>query len=253
MNRGPTCLADMRFSIGQVCFSSSVGRIIRGTSALIFMAPSPCLGDRLGGLGAHLHSGFVIATVGNVIPSRGLVYSRFFRRICGIPSRGLTILNKPDRTRRITLNHLACLAVNYTSLRGTRSFTSLVANRCMGAGVDSSIVNVRCTSMLGGICTVTSNVYGKLGCNSGFRSILVTGTIRRVGHFLAIIRPVSHDVVSSICLNSLLIANCSHFDHGHIFKSVVNGNCDIGDTRVRVRVVTRNCCNAGYVGSVGGV
>lgn len=222
------------------------------SSALVFIAPSPCLGDRLGGLGAGVGSGFVIATVGNVIPSRGLVISSCFRRMCNIPRRGVTIVTNPYRTRRMTLRHLSCLAVKYGSVSGTGVFTQRLTKRCVGASMDPSITNVRCTSMLGGVCTVTTKVYDNLGCNSGFRTMLVSGTVRRVGHFLGAMRPMRHSVSSSTCLNSLLIASCSGFDQGHMFKAVVNGNCSMGDTRVRVRVVTRKCCKAGYVGRLGG-
>lgn len=252
LKRGPTCLANIGFSVGHVGFDSGVGSVIGRSSALIFIAPSPCLGARLGGLGAHVESGFVVATVGKVMPSGGLVMSRCFAGRCNIPPRGVTILTNPYRTRRMTLRHLSCLAVTYPSASGTQVFTHELKDGFVGASVDSSMSNVRCDSMLGGMCTVTTNVYDKLGCNSGFRTILVSGTVRRVEHFLSAMRPLGEGMSRSICLKSLLMAKCSGFDHGHAFNAVVNGKCSIGDTRVRVRVVTRKCCNAGYVGRVGG-
>lgn len=162
------------------------------------------------------------------------------------------MLTNPYRTRRITLRHLSCLAVTYPSASGTYAVTHGLTDSFVGASIDGSITNVRCDSILGGMCTVTTNVYDNLGCNSGFRTILVSGTVRRVGEFLRAMRPLGEGMDSSICLNSLLIAKCSGFDHGHAFNAVVNGKCSMGDTRVRVRVVTRKCCNAGYVGRVGG-
>lgn len=186
------------------------------------------------------------------MPSSGIVMSRCFAGRCNIPPRGVTMLTNPYRTRRMTLRHLSCLAVTYPSGSGTHVFTHQLKDDFVGASIDSSMSNVRCDSMLGGMCTVTTNVYDKLGCNSGFRTMLVSGTVRRVGHFLGAMRPLGEGMSRSICLNSLLIANCSGFDHGQAFNAVVNGKCSMGDTRVRVRVVTRNCCNAGYVGRVGG-
>lgn len=251
LKRGPDCLSTIGFSASGVGFCASVGGMVGSSSALVFTAPSPFLGRRLVGIAASVRSGFVVSTVGKVIPSRGVLMTSCFTRCCGIPVSGVTIVNNPYRTRRVTLRQLSCVALTYPGVRGTETFSSMFGGRCLGGSYYGSIANVRCTSMLGGMCTVITNVYRNVGCKSGFLTIFVYGTVRRVHGFLGTMRNLRQSIASSMCLNSLLMATCSHFDQGHAFKAVVKGNCSIGVTRLRVRVVTRKCCKAGYVQRVG--